>query len=183
MRASGHSLSVAALTVAAVAIIFAPLALAEVPNTSQDAMLGSEEAGPPDRFRSLWHVGCMNANADRRCEVTLQTDDHESKGYTRALRYPLRVVVDGVGRHIELLFAEAMPPDHRIDLILDGRVIASVRAGDRIANPALFEQLAHGRQLLISTGSFADGPRVRSYVMLDGLGIALADAQRRYDGW
>jgi len=109
----------------------------------------------------------------------LQTADHESKNYTQALRYPIRFVVDRAGWTIDFPFGSAMPPDQRIDLVLDETPLTSVRAGDRISDPALLERLAHGRQLLISSGSFAQGPRLRSYIRLEGLGLALGDAERQ----
>lgn len=171
----------------AAGVLFCSLALAEVPNTAQDAMLGAEGQGPRDRFTSMWHVDCANAgpsgSGGRRCEVTLQTADRESKNYTMQMRYPLRIVVDGAGRAIELPFTGTnVPAGSKVDLVLDGRIIASAPAGGRIDDPAVFDQLAQGRQLLISTGSFAEGARVRSYIMLDGLQAAMADAQRRASG-
>jgi hypothetical protein len=164
-------------------LLLASVALAEVPNTAQDALLGEEGQGPRDRFTSVWHVDCLSGAAGRRCEVTLQTADRESQNYVMQMRYPIRFVVDGDGRHIEFPFDGAsIPPEMKVDLILDGRPLASVRAADRVGDPGLFDRLANGRQLLVSTGSFAEGRRVRAYVMLDGLSTALADAQRQYNG-
>jgi len=182
-----HSLSRVTIRAAGLAagslLLLSSLALAEVPNSAQDAMLGAEGQGPRDRFTSVWHVDCSNAGAGRRCEVTLQTADQESQNYTLQMRYPMRVVVDGSGRYIELPFTGTnVPAGSKVDLVLDGRVIASAPAGGRIADPAVFDQLARGSQLLISTGSFAEGARVRSYIMLDGLQSAMADAQSRASG-
>src|SRR6185369_15769722 len=161
-----HSLSRVTIRAAGLAagslLLLSSLALAEVPNSAQDAMLGAEGQGPRDRFTSVWHVDCSNAGGNggggRRCEVTLQTADQESQNYTLQMRYPMRVVVDGSGRYIELPFTGTnVPAGSKVDLVLDGRVIASAPAGGRIGDPAVFDQLARGRQLLISTGSFAEG--------------------------
>ncbi len=155
-------------------------AVADMPDPAQDAMLGSEGAGPPDRFHSQWQVRCEDSGGAKRCEVTLHTADRESQGYTKQMRYPARFVVDRERRFIAFDFGEAaMPAGKPVELVLDGRVIATVPAGQQMDDGRVFDELLRGRQLLVSVGSFADGPRVRSYMMLDGLPAALADAQRR----
>lgn len=155
-------------------------AVADMPDPAQDAMLGSEGAGPPDRFHSQWQVICDAQRGEKRCEVTLHTADRESRGYTKQMRYPVRFVVDRERRFIAFEFgAQAMPAAKPVELVLDGQVIASVPAGQRMEDERVFDRLLHGRQLLVSVGSFADGPRVRAYMMLDGLQAALADAEQR----
>lgn len=155
-------------------------ALADMPNTAQDAMLGREGSGPPDRFHSVWRVDCNDRGGEHRCDVTLRTADRESQGYTRQLDYPLHFIVDRNGPSIGFTFGEtAMPAGKPVNLVLDGQIIATVAADQRVRDPAVIDRLMHGGELLVSVGSFADGPRVRSYMMLDGLPAVLADAQHR----
>jgi hypothetical protein len=155
-------------------------ALADMPNTAQDAMLSREGSGPPGRFHSVWRVDCNDRSGAHQCEVSLRTADRESQGYTRQLDYPLHIIVDRDGPALGFTFGEtAMPAGKPVNLVLDGQVIATMAADQRVRDPAVIDRLMHGGELLVSVGSFADGPRVRSYMMLDGLPAALADAQRR----
>lgn len=165
------------IALAALMLLSVP-ALADVANPAQDESLAGEVNAPEGRFRSTWRVQCAGEAATRQCTVSLETVDRVVQGYTRKLEYPFRVVVDRAGRRIELPFKNPEVSAGRpVRLVIDSEVAAQARAGETLDDPALFGRLFAGDQLLVSTGTFADGPRVRSYLMLEGLQDAVKEAQ------
>lgn len=149
---------------------------ADVRNEAQDESFARAVSGPVDRFTSHWRVDCRDA--PKRCAIELETRDRLGPGHTVTIAYSFRVVVERAKTSLEFPWRKTVVPEGRkVALVIDGTTAATFASGERLDDPRLFDWMFRSVELAIESGSFADPPRLRESIMLEGLQDAIEQAQ------